>query len=413
VQPRLLAILAIVLCAGRARAEGAPGASPPRHAAIERTDAAESSTPRPAGDNAGEDGAPEHEDPSATADEDWPDVSHFLDHLFGFLPIVSPITEPAVGFGAAAGLMFLSKSFGDAKDGLGRPNVTFVGGMATSNGSWGVFGGDVRYWLRDHLQTFAAAIYASVNLDYYGIGWTEVLEDAPLRYNLEPKGGVVQAKYRFGASSFWLGLGGQFVSTEVSFAASADTPGLPDYDNTSNLGGGTALAAYDSRDNVFTPLRGTYAEINFGIFGEAPDGAGAFERSELIAIQYIPLPHRLFLGMRGQLSATFGAVPFYFRPAISMRGVSAMRYQGEEVAQLEAELRWQFWGRLSLVAFGGGGGAWNQFEKLDSAQGVFAAGGGLRYEIARAYGIHAGFDVAGSKDTAAVYIQVGSAWMRP
>ncbi len=36
------------------------------------------------------------------------DVSYYLNNLHGFLPIVSPITEPAVGYGAAlAGLFFI------------------------------------------------------------------------------------------------------------------------------------------------------------------------------------------------------------------------------------------------------------------------------------------------------------------
>ena len=90
-----------------------------------------------------------------------------------------------------------------------------------------------------------------------------------------------------------------------------------------------------------------------------------------------------------------------------------MRYQGEEIAQAELELRWQFWKRFSLVGFAGGGGAWNDFEKLDNAQGVVSGGGGFRYELAREFGLHAGVDVAFSRDTAAVYLQVGSAWMRP
>jgi hypothetical protein len=309
--------------------------------------------------------------------------------------------------------MFLSKSLGDASAGLGRPNITFAGGLGTANGSWGVFAGDVRYWLDDHLQTFVAGIYASVKLDFYGIGKTDLLENNPLRYTLEPKGGVAQAKYRFGGSSFWAGLNGMFVSTAVRFAAPEGTPGLPDFEETSNLGGSSVLVAWDTRDNIFTPLRGTYAEANFGVYGQGPGGTGPFEKAELLAIQYIPLPANLYLGLRGLVTATLGDAPFYFRPFISMRGVPVMRYQGEEVAQLEAELRWQLWKRLSLLAFAGGGGAWTQFERFDNSRGVFAAGGGFRYEIARKYGIHAGIDVAGSRDTGAFYVQVGSAWMRP
>jgi hypothetical protein len=351
---------------------------------------------------------------AATPEKDrWPDASNFLDKKYGFLPIVTPITEPAVGYGASGGLMYLSKSFGDASAGLGRPNITFIGGMGTANGSWGVYGADVRYWLRDHVQTLFAAIYASVNLDFYGIGKTEILEDDPLRYNLNPRGGVAQAKYRFGETGFWVGLNARVVSTAVSFDEPDDTPGLPDLDRTSNLAGVSALGLYDTRNTVFTPTAGTYAEANIGAFGQWPSNDGAFGRGELLVIQYFPLPFQLYLGLRGQFRTTFGPAPFYFRPYISMRGVPQMRYQGEEVAQLEAELRWQFWKRLSVVGFAGGGGAWTQFEQFNNAQGVFAGGGGVRYEIARKYGIHGGVDVAASPDTVAFYIQVGSAWSRP
>ena len=164
--------------------------------------------------NEGSSGAPRPNaaavsDVAAAEQDGWPDASAFLDKKYGFLPIAMPITEPAVGYGAAGGLMYLSKSFGDASAGLGRPNITFVGAMGTANKSWGVFAADVRYWLRDHVQTLFAVMYASINLDFYGIGKTDVLEDNPLRYNLNPRGGVAQAKYRLGETNFWAGVNGR------------------------------------------------------------------------------------------------------------------------------------------------------------------------------------------------------------
>src|SRR5688572_7098978 len=87
---------------------------------------------------------------AAESDADgWPDASDFLDKKYGFLPIAMPITEPAVGYGAAGGVAFLSAPLGAARAGLGRPNVTFVGGMGTENKSWGTFAGDMRHWLDD------------------------------------------------------------------------------------------------------------------------------------------------------------------------------------------------------------------------------------------------------------------------
>jgi hypothetical protein len=90
-----------------------------------------------------------------------------------------------------------------------------------------------------------------------------------------------------------------------------------------------------------------------------------------------------------------------------------MRYQGEEVAQMEAELRWQFWKRFSLVGFIGGGAAWNDFERFDNTQTILTGGTGFRYELARKYGIHVGLDVGFSAHDTAVYVQIGSAWARP
>ena len=130
-------------------------------------------------------------------------------------------------------------------------------------------------------------------------------------------------------------------------------------------------------------------------------------------MHYLRLHPKWTLGLRGDASLTFGDVPFYMRPAVSLRGAPAMRYQGEHMAQMEAELRWQFWKRFSLVGFGGGGTAWNDFARFEKTQTVATGGTGLRYELARKYGLHVGADVAFGPAGPAFYVQLGSAWMRP
>ena len=385
-------------------------------AALFATRRAPAAEPSPAADTKGTP-APNSAQPTAQPpplkDDGWPDVSNFLDTKLGFLPIARPITEPAIGYGAAGGLMFISKPLGQAAQGLGRPNITGVGGFGTANGSWGVFGFDLRYWAKDRVQTLAGAVYASVNLDYYGIGNDSVLHDRPLRYNLQPIGGAGMAKYRFGDSRLWGGLGYAFASTRVSFDAPASAPHLPDYDRRSNVALLLSLLTYDTRDNFFTPVRGVFVEGSLQLAATWLGADQNFERVNFTAIQYLPLAYHFYFGLRADVAASFGDAPFYMRPSIGLRGVPAMRYMGEEIAQLEAELRWQFYGRWSLLGFGGGGDAWNHFERGDDAQGVLSGGGGFRYELARRYGIHMGVDVAFSRDTTAVYLQVGSAWMRP
>ena len=348
-----------------------------------------------------------------SSEDGWLDVSGFLDEKYGFLPMAVPITEPAVGYGAAGGLAFLSSPLGEARAGFNRPNVTVIGGMGTENGSWGTVAGDLRHWMDDRVQTLAGVVYSSINLDFHGIGEDSVLSDRPLRYNLEPKGGLIQAKYRIGESRAWVGVNYAFARTRVEFEAPAATPGLPAFRSDTDVGGLTPSITFDSRDNMFTPTRGTYVEAMAGLFSEALGGDDEFQRVQIIAMQYVPLSPKLFLGLRAQIAASFGDEPFYLRPYIAMRGAPIMRYQGEEIAQLEAELRWQFYQRFSIIGFVGGGAAWNEFEQFENTQSVVTGGTGFRYEIARKYGVHVGLDVAFGPDNTAVYVQVGSAWARP
>ena len=83
------------------------------------------------------------------------------------------------------------------------------------------------------------------------------------------------------------------------------------------------------------------------------------------------------------------------------------------MASFELEGRWQFYGRWSAVAFGGAGTARTSGGAFSETQSVGAGGLGFRYELARQFGLHAGLDVARSRDTTAVYIVVGNAWFRP
>ncbi len=242
--------------------------------------------------------------PSKTrsADDGWFDLSGFLDTRYGFLPVGTIITEPAVGLGAGGGLAFMDAPLGGSK----RPNVFVVGGFGTENGTKGGVVGDMRYWADGRIQTLVGAFYGSVNLDFYGLGDDSLLADNPLRYNLEPAGGVAQIKFRLGAHPIWAGLSYAYASTEVAFDAPAATPGLPDFRRTSKVGGFTPSFSVDSRDALFTPTRGHYIEGTVGVFDDSLGSDDDFLRAQIIAMQYAPLPGKLFLGFREQVAASTG-----------------------------------------------------------------------------------------------------------
>jgi outer membrane protein assembly factor BamA len=272
---------------------------------------------------------------------------------------------------------------------------------------------DSRNWQNGRLQTLLAAGVASINLDYYGLGDDARLRDHPLRYNLAPVGGQVRVKYRLGRAQFWGGLGYSLAATEVGFNAPAGTPGLPSFQRKSRTATLTPSLSYDTRDSIFTPTRGLYVEASAGLSSEALGGDQDFQKAGLVVIDYVPLADKWTLGLRADANFSFGDMPFYLRPSVQLRGVAAMSCQGNDAAQVEAELRWQFHGRYSLVGFSGAGTTWGNSGPFGRRQTVVTWGTGFRYEIARKYGLHMGVDVAFGPADPALYIQFGSAWMRP
>lgn len=357
--------------------------------------------------------APKKKVSMRSPDDGWFDMSEFLDTSYGFVPILWPITEPAIGFGGCAALAFIGKSSTDTRAGFDQPNITGVAGIGTDNGTWGAAAMDSRYWMDNQLQTLVEPFGASINLDFYGIGKDNVLMDHPLTYNLAPVGGIVRAKYRIHRSRTWAGLGYMWMTTGVSFDAPEETPGLPDFHRDSKVGGLTPSLTFDSRDSIFTPSSGTYLEGGGSFYTKWLGGDADFQSAYVVAMQYVPIHRDFVLGVRGDATFSFGRQPFYMRPYVDMRGVPAMAYQGEHAAKLEAELRWQFWKRLSLVGFAGEGIAWVDLDRFDRQRTVTTGGTGFRYELARKYKLHMGVDVAFGPDGAAVYLQFGSAWMRP
>ena len=347
-------------------------------------------------------------------DDDWFDLSSFMDQPYGFLPMLEPVTEPAIGYGAWFGPMFISKPTGTEKPGWVTPNLTYVGGMWTETNSWGVLAMDLRQWMDKRLQTLFVVLYASLKLDFHGIGENALLKDNPIHYTLTPLLGMAKLKYRLGMSNFWVGAGYQYSTTTVNMDIPQERfPQVQDIRKDSDVGGVLASFTFDSRDNIFTPLSGTLGEISGTFFSKALGGDAAFQSYSATVLQYYSPDPTVTFGIRGDGLAAFGDAPFYMYPYVTLRGAAAMRYQGEQVAQVEFETRWQFWNRFSLIGFVGYGMAWNNFEYLENQINIWTYGTGLRYELARRYGLHFGVDVAWSPDDFAIYLQFGSAWMRP
>jgi hypothetical protein len=342
------------------------------------------------------------------------DVSHYLEHPRAFLPIPVIVTEPAVGYGGGLVGMFVRPREAAGREGWSRPDLSAAGGLATENGTWMAFGADSSRWLDGRLHTTAGAGTGKINLDFYGAGLGLPNLNQAFRYSLVFTGAVAQADWQLAPRSPWsFGLRYVYVDVTPELRDQPAFPGLVDR-TAVTVSAPTAILEYDSRDNLFTPTRGLYSETSYLLSRTALGASTDFERFHQIVLAWEPLPREITLGARADYSWASNSTPFFLRPYIQLRGVPATRYQGDQVASLEVEARWQFSGRWSVVPFAGVGAT-----RLDhslsssSGQSVGSGGVGFRYELARKFGLHAGLDLAHSPGTTAVYIQIGNAWFRP
>ena len=346
-------------------------------------------------------------------DDGWPDLSKFLDKPFGFIPVLAPITEPAVGYGAAAALIFIDKRKGGTVD-MRHPSITGVGGFATKDGSWGAFGGLSRYAFNNKLKWRTGGAYLNLFLDFYGLSEDSPLHDAPLSYEVKGYGGLLGGVYALGKSGLWAGVDYLLGHTEIDVTLPDPAPPeLGEFSASATLASLRPSVLYDSRNNVFSPVRGLYAEASASIFDNTWGSDEEFTRGGLIVLGFAPLGRNLYFGIKGEGSSSTDDTPFYLKPFVTLRGVTAQRIQGKQVADAEGELRWQFWGRLSAVGFMGVGGAWSNTDDRDQSSSVVSGGTGIRYEIARKYGIHMGLDVGFGPDDPILYVTFGHAWARP
>ncbi|MCU0940913.1 MAG: outer membrane protein assembly factor, partial [Burkholderiaceae bacterium] len=334
---------------------------------------------------------------------------HLLQHR-GFLPVPIIVTEPAVGYGLGAGLLFFSESFAEAREKstargerFAPPNIGALAAFKTENGSWGAGGGYFGSVAGDRYRYLVGLAKVSLNLDYYGF------TDEPRRFTMEAPAGVVQGLARLGDSDWFAGARYIYAGTSVRFARERP-PVIGPGELESDIGRASLLVDYDSRDNILTPSRGAYIELDAGVARPGLGSSTSFENVNARGFSYTPIGAATVLGLRADGKFTRGEVPFYARPFVMLRGVPAMRYQGERTLVAEAELRHNVTPRWAVVGFGGAGKAYGGRTSFADARTVGAGGVGFRYLIARKLGLYAGLDVARGPEETAIYIQVGSAW---
>jgi hypothetical protein len=346
------------------------------------------------------------------------DVSEYLGKATGFLPIPILITEPAVGIGGGFALLFFHDSIQNRAE-LSKkkkqngspvkvppPSVSGVAGFGTENGTWGGAGFHLGIWRHDTLRYMGALAYASINYDYYGL-------QRKIPVNVSGALLFQQLSARLGDSDLFLGANYRYSSaTAQRENASGILPSPAEEGVEVVSAAASPILEYDSRDNLFTPNRGMNAKAEWSHYDT---WLGSDNRFDILALRnriWFPLKESWVLGLRLDGSFSRGDTPFYMLPFVQLRGIPAMRYQGKHVLTAEAELRWDFAPRWSLVGFAGAGRTSSDSGWNTDDEGVHPAGGfGFRYLIARIFKLRSGVDIGFGEEGYSIYFITGSAWV--
>ncbi|KAI3589393.1 Outer membrane protein/protective antigen OMA87 [Cupriavidus sp. U2] len=339
------------------------------------------------------------------------DMSDFLLHHKGALPVPTIITEPAVGYGFGLALAFFSESMADAAaearasgKGPAPPNITAVGGAYTENGTWAAGAAHFHTWGGDRIRYLGAIGKVNANLEYFGV------QNQPRAYSLDGFALVQQLLFRVADSHWYIGPRYVYADTTATFKFGASANELGPIDKSQRIGKGGLVVDYDSRDNIFFPNKGSYAEFEAQFARGGLGSTQDFNMFNARGFTWLPLARTWILGLRADTRFSSGDVPFYAQPYVDLRGVQKGRYQDRNALVAEAELRWDVTPRWSVLAFSGMGRAYGRWNDFSDASNVVSVGGGFRYMIARKLGLSMGIDVAHSKNQNAFYLQVGSAW---
>ena len=359
------------------------------------------------------------------------DFSWYLMDMHGFIPWPSIISEPALGdFGLAMALVFISPRESEkAKANYSFPDITGLAGMWTLNNSWGVAAFRQGSFPKIGMRYRVTLGYAPLNVEFYRTFTNPLTEKQTTKsflFNLKSLFTQVEASENIWKNKIFLGLNYTFATTQVNLEREKldnDTlRKIIEYfqldtlvkkkEIRSNIGYAGLFAEWDSRNSIFTPDKG----IRFRATGSlARNWLGSDEDYQQLDIYtniFFQPVKPWVCGFMAEWNMMSDDAPFYVLPYITMRGLSAAMYQGQQVLQFETEQRFDIVPRWSVLGFVGTGRTFSTNEHLEDKTWYWAGGVGFRYLIARLFKIRMGVDIARGPDQFAYYIVFGHYWDR-
>jgi len=327
-----------------------------------------------------------------------------------------PIASPAVGTGIIPVLGYIFPLRKD--DQVSPPSVVGMAGIVTDNGSRG-FGAYADLYMKEKTYRITAAyLRGNLNYDLYGVGLAA--GNAGSKLPLEQSGQVFRSEVlRRVGWDFFLGLRFWTGSSKIVIRSASGTQSGPA--PPPDVGLDTALRALgvhlnrETTPNRFYPTGGILLDFTSDFFSQALGSKYTFQAYRFTFNKYGSLSKNQVVAYNLFVCGTGGQPPFYgnciYGANNELRGYAAGRYLDRYMFATQLEYRLSLPKRFGVVGFGGVGEVvpgGSQVLRINNF--LPAGGGGLRFQVSKAYRVNLRADFARGKDTWTWSMGVGEAF---
>jgi len=170
----------------------------------------------------------------------------------------------------------------------------------------------------------------------------------------------------------------------------------------------------DTRNNIYSPSKGEYFEINANLYSEVLGSSYNYSSIIINLRKYISIFGSNILATQFLTEFQQGKVPFFELAKIGgqniMRGYYEGRFRDKNLFVIQSEYRIPMFWRFGLAAFAGLGTTTGKSENLNIKQIKHSFGLGLRYLVNKKEKIHIRLDFGFSKDNAGIYFSIFEAF---
>jgi outer membrane protein assembly factor BamA len=199
-----------------------------------------------------------------------------------------------------------------------------------------------------------------------------------------------------------------------------DSGGLFDKQNvlgrhTYHISGPGVSFTYDTRNNAFSPNKGTMLQFYTSYFAPFLGSDFLYANFVLDLRKFILFHKEQVLALQAYGFFNAGDVPLRSLASLgganSMRGYFSGRYRDKNMYVFQTEYRIPVWQRFGAVVFGDFGNVGNSLSDLNFQYLKFSVGTGVRFALSKSEKLNLRLDYGyGNKEQSGFYFQLGEAF---